>query len=153
VKIYSTIVLPTAAHIPSGINRTVATLNALKEKFPDSGIKVTVSEASKDRSIQQNSISHAWYAQAAREGQEYDAGEIKRLCKWHYGIPLLREDEDFNEWCANVLDGMDYEKKVAAMEYITVTSEMTTKQFSAYLEAVQRHFAMKGIELKFPEDY
>lgn len=113
-------------------------------------LKLSV-RAGKDRSLDQNAISHCWYDQMARELREDDALGWKRYCKLHHGVPILRqEDEQFREFYDKVLLKMDYETKLQAMEYVPVTSIMTKPQLSKYLEAVQADFARRGVMLEFP---
>ena len=106
----------------------------------------------KDRSLDQNAISHAWYMQLARELREFDALGWKRFCKLHYGVPILRaEDESFRDFYDTAIRSLSYEQKTAAMDFVPVTSIMTKLQLSAYLETMQSRFLERGVMLKFPE--
>lgn len=115
---------------------------------------VTVSEGRK-RSLDQNAISHAWYAEIARQHAEFTPKEAKRYCKLHLGVPILRaEDPDFRRIYDQAIKPLDYADKLIAMEILGVTSLMTTKQFSEYLEHVQKDIADNfGIVLSFPAEY
>jgi hypothetical protein len=108
-------------------------------------------KAGKGRSLDQNAISHAWYEQVARELREDDARGVKRYCKLHFGVPLLRaEDDEFREaYDGSILRTLSYEQKLLAMDMLPVTSRMTTAQLSRYMEDVQAHYAGK-VDLKFP---
>ena len=46
---------------------------------------------------------------------------------------------------------LSYEKKVAAMAFIPVTSEMKVRQMVQYLDTVQRECAVQGIRLTDPD--
>ena len=106
----------------------------------------------KDRSIDQNSISHAWYEQISRELREDDALGWKCYCKLHHGVPILRaEDDDFRKAYDSTIKGMSYEQKLKVMHILPVTSLMTKPQLSKYLEAMQDDFATKGVMLEFPD--
>lgn len=117
-------------------------------------IKLTA-KTGKPRSLDQNAISHAWYEQLARELREDNALGWKCYCKLHFGVPILRaEDEEFRQFYdAAVKASLTYEQKLAAMKFVPVTSLMTKPQLSAYLEAMQQHFAgpTHGVRLEFPE--
>lgn len=107
----------------------------------------------KARSLDQNSISHAWYEQIARELREDDALGWKCYCKLHHGVPILRaEDEEFREAYDATIKGMAYEQKLMVMRMLPVTSLMTKPQLSKYLEAMQADFVAKGVLLEFPDD-
>ncbi|WP_136420313.1 hypothetical protein [Herbaspirillum sp. ST 5-3] len=107
----------------------------------------------KDRSLDQNAISHVWYEQLSRELPEEDALGWKCFCKLYFGVPLMRaEDEEFREFYdAAIKKSLTHEQKLAAMKYLPVTSHMTTAQLSKYLEAMQQHFIKHGVMLEFPE--
>jgi len=116
---------------------------------------IEVSIKDKERSIDQNSISFAWYEQLARENREYDVNGWRSFCKLHFGVPILRsEDAEFRHFYDNAIrERFTYEDKIKMMSYLPVTSLMKVKQFSAYLEAMQEYFMGKyGIKLEFPEE-
>jgi hypothetical protein len=108
----------------------------------------------KDRSLDQNAISHAWYEQVADELREDDAVGVKRFCKLHFGVPILRaEDMDFREmYDTAIKPHLSYEQKVKAMDYLPVTSQMTVKQLSSYLLDMQEHYRSAGVRLEFPKE-
>jgi hypothetical protein len=115
-------------------------------------LRVSV-KAGKDRSLDQNAISHAWYEQIARELREDDALGWKSYCKLHYGVPILRaEDEEFRTAYDAVIKGLTYEQKLIAMNHWPVTSIMVKSQLSKYLEAMQASFLTLGVKLEFPPD-
>lgn len=120
----------------------------------DKTYKVTFQEYKRDRSLEQNALSHAWYHQVSRETHEDAPDGIKRFCKLRFGVPILRaEDEEFRElYDKAIKHTLTYEEKLAAMEYLPVTSHMNTRQMSQYLEDIQAHFAQQGVALEFPKD-
>lgn len=104
----------------------------------------------KARSNDQNAIGHAWYEQIANELREDDAMGWKCYCKLHHGIPILRfEDEEFRELYDSTVKGMSYEQKLKIMRILPVTSLMTKKQKSSYLEQLQADFRARGVFLEF----
>lgn len=106
----------------------------------------------KRRSLDQNAISHVWYEQVAEELREDTALGVKRFCKLHFGVPILRADSpDFRELYDATIKPMPYEHKLRAMDLLDVTSLMEKAQFSQYLEEVQRHYLSRNVRLEFPE--
>ena len=106
----------------------------------------------KGRTLPLNALSHAWYTKVAKEEKQHTEGEIKCLCKYHFGLPILRgEDEEFNDACERCIDLLPYENKIAAMEYMPVTSLMNTNQFIRYMEAIQKNFFGR-VKLEFPDE-
>ena len=60
----------------------------------------------KDRSRDQNAISHAWYEQIARELREDSPEGVKCECKLRFGVPILRaSDDDFREMYDTAIRG------------------------------------------------
>lgn len=104
----------------------------------------------KDRSLQQNSILHAWITQIANELREQTAAQIKAECKLVYGVPILRaEDEEFREFYDRAIKWMTYEQKLDAMAFVPVTSIMTVKQLSQFLAGMQEGYRGR-VALEFP---
>lgn len=117
-------------------------------------LRVTI-KTGRDRSLDQNAISHAWYEQLARELREYDALGYKCFCKLQFGVPILRAEEPtFRQlYDKSIKASLSYEEKIEAMAFLTVTSIMTTAQLTKYLEAMQSYFSEKhGCFLEFPKD-
>ena len=109
----------------------------------------------KDRSLDQNALSHVWYEQIAKELREDDALGVKRWCKLHFGVPILRaEDPEFRAFYdAAIKPHLDYEQKLKAMDHVPVTSLMTKVQLNAYLRAMQEHYRKeRSVILEFPEE-
>jgi hypothetical protein len=111
-------------------------------------------EYTETRSDKQNRLSHAWYAELADNLKEYTALGYKNYCKLNFGVPILRaEDEEFRTSYDKVIRPLGYEQKIEVMNILPVTSIMTTKQLSQYLDAMKAHFYNKqGYDLKFPGD-
>lgn len=109
-------------------------------------LRVVVRE--RTRSLDQNGVTHVWYAQLARELPENDALGWKAYCKLHHGVPILRaECPDFRAFYDAGLLRLTYEQKIAAMRFVPVTSHMTVPQLTAYMAAMQDDFAKRGVWL------
>ncbi|MDQ3287657.1 MAG: hypothetical protein M3Q42_05230 [Pseudomonadota bacterium] len=108
----------------------------------------------KERSLDQNAISHVWYSQIVKELREDDELGVKRWCKLHFGVPILRaEDPDFRKFYdLAIKPHLDYEQKLLAMDHVPVTSLMTKAQLSTYLKKMQDHYREeRGVILDFPD--
>jgi hypothetical protein len=100
-----------------------------------------------ERSRDQNALSHVWYVQISEELGEQTPEGVKAECKLNFGLPLMRSDESWNE-IGVMLDKIPYEKRLAYMRHVALTSEMTVKQMTEYMAAVQRHYAERGVTLE-----
>lgn len=127
----------------------------LAREIPEHGWKITWEAFCPKRSVDQNAISHVWYGQIAKQLREQSEGEVKCECKLHCGVPILRgEDAEFRKVYDMAIKPLTYEQKLEAMKIFPVTSLMSRKQLSRYLEAVQKMYAQLGVRLEFPsEDY
>jgi len=115
---------------------------------------MTLKPYKRDRSKEQNALSHVWYAQVAAKLREDTAEQVKGFCKLRMGIPILREDPEFSEMYDRIFKPMAYETKLEIMEtpgLFDVTSLMKTEQMSLYLEQVQQHYANR-VQLRFPDE-
>lgn len=127
-------------------------IGELREAYKADRFLTLTVKRGKPRSLSQNDISHAWYEQLATELRERDALGFKCEAKLLCGVPILRaEDADFRAFYDASLKWRAYEEKVEAMKFVPVTSLMTTKQLTAYLEAMQSTYAKRGVVLAFPE--
>jgi hypothetical protein len=127
------------------------TIGILRETFRDKKYFQIQIFTGKKRSIDQNFVMHGWFAKVADEEKEYTAGQVKCLCKYHFGLPILRaDDEYFNDACKKVIDPLPYESRIAAMEYMPVTSLMTTVRLKHMMEQMQDHYAGRVV-LEFDE--
>ena len=106
------------------------------------------------RTLAQNNLSHKWYEILAKQLKEETAAGWKRFCKLHYGVPILRaENKKFRASYDEVIRPLPYEQKIKAMDILPVTSIMTTKQLSQYLEDMRNSMlSERGILLEFPAD-
>lgn len=115
-------------------------------------LEVSVKEG-KGRSVEQNAVMHGWFGQVARELREDDARGVKRFCKLHFGVPILRaEDEDFRAAYDRVIKPLDYEEKLVAMDILPVTSVMTTIQLDRCMTDIQDHYSGRGVSLAYPKE-
>jgi hypothetical protein len=75
-------------------------------------------------------------------------------CEWKliYGVPILREEEaSFREVYDEALKGQPYPVKLKAMRFLPITSIMSVKQMTKFLDTVQRECAEQGIRLTDPD--
>ena len=131
-----------------------AAIGELRSMWRERKYLTLTAKAGKGRSLDQNAISHAWYEQVARELREDDPRGVKRYCKLHFGVPILRaEDAEFREsYDGSILRTLSYEQKLVAMDLLPVTSIMTTAQLSKYMADVQEHYRGR-VQLEFPVEH
>ena len=132
----------------SELNQAVIFLQN-QSKFP---LQLTLKPGKEPRSSQQNRLAFQWYKDAAEQG-DHTAAEYRCLCKLHFGIPIMRTDDDFRAKYDRVVKPMPYETKLALMDEpfnFPVTSLMSVKQFTQYLDRMWHHFTGKGFQLTDP---
>lgn len=108
------------------------------------------------RSARQNRLNRQWMLDIARDLDGWEPEYARGYCKLHFGIPILRaEDEAFGLEYDAVIRPLPYELKIKLMMVpfdFGVTRLMGTKQQTAYLDAVHRHFSEQGVALTDPGD-
>ena len=102
------------------------------------------------RTLSQNALIHMWFGQIAKQTHS-SADQVKRECKFYQGCPILMaEDPQFAEFVRN-LSHMTTEQKIAAMDYVSVTSVMTPKQCVQMADAIRAKYLPQGIRLTDPD--
>lgn len=90
------------------------------------------------RSLDQNALIYAAYADISRQ-QEEPLIDVRRRCKLHYGVPILRAHcEEFRSIYDRVLKPQPYEAKLLLMDWVKVTSDMKKPQATEYIDTLLR---------------
>ena len=108
------------------------------------------------RSLRQNKLQRLWINEIAEQLADQSPEEVRGYCKLTIGVPILRAENDtFRERYDAVVRPLPYEQKLALMMEpldFPISRLMTTKQATAYLDGIHRHFSEKGIVLTDPGD-
>lgn len=110
---------------------------------------LTVSEGRK-RTLSQNALLHKWFTEIAKQTHS-TPDQVKRECKFYQGCPILMADDPQFVGFIRNLSHLTIEAKIAAMDYVSVTSVMTTAQLSTFSDAVQAKYLAQGVRLTDPE--
>lgn len=108
----------------------------------------------RDRSAEQNRLSHKWYKEIADQTGEA-AEDVRARCKLEIGVPLLREgSESFRKTYDRLIRPLDYADKLALIRDadVPITRLMKVEQMTRYMDEVFRRHAAFGIELTIPPD-
>lgn len=115
---------------------------------------VSIAEG-KHRTTEQNRLQRQWVNEIAEQLGE-SAEHWRGYCKLHFGIPILRNENDaFRAEYDAVVRPLPYEAKLKLMMVpfdFGVTRLMNTRQKTAYLDTVHRHFSEQGVVLTAPEE-
>lgn len=110
----------------------------------------TISDEEESRTQQQNRLIHRWFNDIAMQTND-SADQVKRECKFYQGCPILiAEDEQFAAFVKK-LSHLTIEEKVAAMDFVSVTSAMSVKQLGRMMDAIALKYRPQGIRLTDPE--
>lgn len=108
------------------------------------------------RSLRQNKLQRLWINEIAEQLADQSPEEVRGYCKLTLGVPILRAENDtFRERYDAIVRPLPYEQKLALMMEpldFPISRLMTTKQATAYLDGIHRHFSEKGIVLTDPGD-
>lgn len=107
----------------------------------------------RDRSLEQNRLQFLWAREAAEQRGDMTAEEVRCEWKLRHGVPILREDSmEFRDIYDTAIKPLPYDKKLLAMRFIPVTSEMNVRQMVRYLDTIERECAEQGIRLTAPDN-
>lgn len=116
---------------------------------------VTITDG-KNRTSPQNKLQRLWVLEIHQQLGDRTPEEVRGYCKLHFGVPILRhENPAFKEEYDKVIRPLPYEAKLKLMMEpfdFGITRIMTTRQKTAYLDAINQHFSEQGVILTNPED-
>ena len=121
---------------------------ARAEEYP---FTVTISDKKEALTAKQRRLSFLWYnfiGKASGQGMQYE----RNYYKLNFGVPIMLGDLDFNQFYEESLSHLSYERQLASMEFVPVTSLMKVAPGARYLTEVDQHAAERGIVLPQPED-
>lgn len=108
----------------------------------------------KDRTLDQNALWFAMYQRIAQMTQMGDVEDVRRWCKLHLGVPIMRRsDVDFfNAWNRSFLH-LTYEEKLHLMgpcnlfgpDGFPVTRLFNRAQGIAYTDKIVAEFSARGV--------
>ncbi len=106
----------------------------------------------RDRTHQQNALMWLWASEAANQLGDRTPTEIQHEWKLHHGVPILREDSaEFRAVYDEAIKPLTYERKIALMAFMAVTSDMKVRQMVRFMDTVQRECLTNGIVLTDPD--
>ena len=107
-------------------------------------IQVTASDK---RSLDANAAIRVCYKQIGEHRQDLTVKDVERLCKWTYGVPILRRDCVMHDHIFGQLEKVyDYERLLKIMDAFKVTSDMSTTQANEMIECMMLDFPFVVIE-------
>jgi hypothetical protein len=106
------------------------------------------------RSLDQNAMIHAMYADIAKQVEDMTLRDIRHQCKLMHGVYILRRDDPaFRElYDTGIIQHLTYEQKLSAMGILPVTSRMNKAQASEYIGEVIRYWSQEGVYITDPRD-
>ena len=109
------------------------------------------------RSIQQNRLVYAIYKRIADTLYGGDVLLARRECKLSVGCPILYKSKlAFARVYDNTLRIMDRERRLQAMDLISVSSIMSTAQCTNYIKSIINTYSEQGVyflDIEGIEDY
>ena len=141
--------------MPTRIIRAPEHVDALADILRARKMPITVQWAQgAPLSDAQRRLSFQWYMDAARQLGDQTAAEVRAECKVVFGAPILcLHSEAFKASWATLRHRFTHEEVLKFVEQteLPVTSIMTIKQMTEYLDTVQRHYSQQGVRLTDPE--
>lgn len=139
--------------IPATQERYPEILSAVMLAVSTGGKMVSFGDLVKDkRRAKQNSLAFKLY-EHINNNEKYKGSDAREYCKYTFGVSILiADDREYFDYYELTLSPHSHENRLLIMEKMPVTSMMTVKQFSRYLEAIYNKFDPMGYALPKPED-
>lgn len=141
--------------MPTLILRDPTHVAALAKRLMERKLPLTVSwTQGASLSARQQRLSFRWYQDISRQLGDADVETVRADCKVTHGVPILSADSDgFRDDWARSIGRFSYEgqREIVKRLQVPVTSLMSVKQMTAYLDAVHQRYAPQGVRLTDPE--
>lgn len=105
------------------------------------------------RTLSQNALLHKWFGEIAKHFGDRTANEVKGECHRDIGLTIRLRDEQFN-WVwqqTGAKLNREQQAKLLASGCLGLSSGMSTKTLSEYMNEIQRTYSMQGVRLTDPE--
>jgi C-terminal processing protease CtpA/Prc len=141
--------------MPTKIIREPGHVDALANMMRGRKLPITVTwTQGAPRSTAQNRLAQRWFTDIATQLGDQTHEDVRAECKLRFGVPILRaENEAFRLSYDRVIKSLTYEQKLEAVKAFDfpVTRLMTSKQMTAFMDEMQRHWVGQGVRLTDPE--
>jgi len=129
-------------------------ITMLTRLFRDKKFVVVSMRPGKDRTLDQNALWFAMYERIAMSTEMGDVEEVRRYCKLHYGVPIMRAScAEFRDGYNLALLNLPYEIKLRWMgpcamfgpDGFPVTRLFNRAQGCQYTDRIVEEFAARGV--------
>ena len=105
------------------------------------------------RTLSQNALLHKWFGEVARHFGDRGADLVKGECHHRYGLPIKRRNEQFAWVWKQTGEKLTYDQqcKYLASGTLNISSGMTVKELTEYMDAMKIDYAEQGVFLTDPE--
>lgn len=105
------------------------------------------------RTLSQNGLLHMWFGELAKQMEDQTMTTIKGQCHRKYGLPIRMQDEQFAYVWNKSGAGLTYEQQCAflASGVLNVSSAMSVKELTGYMDEMGRDYRAQGFKLTDPE--
>lgn len=126
----------------------------LTQLFREKKFVVVSMRPGKDRTLDQNALWFAMYDRIAKTTEMGDVEDVRRYCKLHHGVPLMRSvSAEFRQGYNLALLHLPYEIKLRWMgacamfgpDGFPVTRLFNREQGCMYTDRIAVEFAAKGV--------
>lgn len=118
--------------------------------------RLAVTEWKEKRGLSANGQIHLWFGQIAKHYGDRSALEVKCFCKDAIGLPILSQSISHGEKLEFFLCQLNYyrhthENKMKLIQFIPVTSEMSTSEIKQFMEEMLYYWNDLGVMIKFKD--
>ena len=111
--------------------------------------QITIKIYAGERTLDQNAFCYVLYKQVSDQKGDMSELEVRRHCKYFYGLPILRRHSGYAVFLKRLSTlGMEHEEKLKSMDYLDVTSIMSVEELREYIDTMIMEWAKQGIILE-----
>jgi hypothetical protein len=105
------------------------------------------------RTLSQNALLHKWFGQIAAHFGDRDAMTVKGECHHKFGLPIKLRNEQFAWVWKQTGAKLTYSQQCnyLASGTLNVSSGMSVKELTEYMDAMARDYREQGVDLIDPE--
>ena len=117
-------------------------------------VQVKFLDKEKIRSLSTNDMIYAIYTQVTKQKEDVGMIDIRRKCKLDWGVPLLKgSNKKFRHYLElSMFDLLPYDQQLESMDILPVSSLMSPKVASEYIDTMIREYSQHGLCLTHPSE-
>ena len=123
---------------------------------PSQSLYVNITDKPKKRGLPANAQQHVFYDQIAKYYDDRTPLQVKDECKFLFGLQVALSSEKLEPIVSFLIDKLNYhsysyENQLKLMKVIVRTSDFSTKESKAYMDAIIDYYNGEGLNIRYKD--